>query len=345
MKRALTSADVEPAVYGGAILGGGGGGHIRDGLELGQLAVDYGEPELWSVDELAPDDLVAICAGVGAPGAPDRYLKPVHYVRALDQLRRATERAYGRHVVGLASNENGALGTVNGWLQSALTGLPVLDAPCNGRAHPSAAMGSLGLHRDPDYLSVAGFAGGRASNYVEGVLSGRLDKLSSLVRTASITAGGLVAVARNPVPVQRLVTDAGVGGISQAIDVGQAWLDGGPQACAAALGGRLEAHGTAVDVRLEQRGGFDVGGCVVDGLELRFVNEYLTADRDGVQLAAFPDLTMTFDAEGRPLVSADLATGAQVSVLVAPADQLRLSSTMAMPELLDAVTALLPASR
>lgn len=345
MRRTLTSADVKPAVSGGAILGGGGGGHVADGLELGRLAVDYGEPELWSVDELGPDDLVAICAGVGAPGAPDRYLKPVHYMRALDQLRRATEQAYGRQVVALASNENGALGTVNGWLQSALTGLPVLDAPCNGRAHPTASMGSLGLHRDPDYLALAGFAGGRAANYVEGLLGGRLDKISSLVRTASIAAGGLVAVARNPVPVQRLVTDGGVGGISQAIDVGQAWLDGGPEACAAALGGRVEAHGSAVDVRLEQRGGFDVGGCVVDGVELTFVNEYLTADRDGAQLAAFPDLMMTFDAEGRPLVSADLKTGAQVSVLVAPTDRLRLSSTMAMPELLEAVTALLPAGR
>jgi DUF917 family protein len=69
----------------------------------------------------------------------------------------------------------------------------------------------------------------------------------------------------------------------------------------------------------------------------------MTAERDGARLATFPDLVMTFDDAGRPLVSADLVEGLSVSVLVAPASALLLSSTMAMPELLEPVTALLSA--
>jgi DUF917 family protein len=318
MRRILTIDDVEPAVLGGTVLGGGGGGHVADGLALGRLAVT---------------DVVAICAGVGAPGAPDQFLQPVHYQRALDELQRQLAGDDVR-VAALATNENGAMGTVNGWLQAALTGLPVVDAPCNGRAHPSALMGSLGLHRDDGYVATAGFAGGRPARYVQGSLSGSLASVSGTVRDASVAAGGIVAVARNPVPAARLARDGAPGGISQAIEVGRALLTDGVAGVAKALDGTVVAEGVVGGLELAQQGGFDVGRCRVGDVDLTIVNEYLSCRRGDQELARFPDLVMTFH-EGRPLVSADLAEGMTVQVLVAPAESLRLSSTMAMRELIE----------
>jgi DUF917 family protein len=340
--RALTHADIRAAVIGGTILGGGGGGHIDLGLELGEAALAAGPVLLASVDELPPDAVVAVCAGVGAPGAPEASLTPADFRTSLEFLNAELERRHSPAVSAVASNENGAMGTVNGWLQSATTGLPVIDCPCNGRAHPTAVMGSLGLHRDAEYASIAGFAGGPTGKFAAGVVTGTLSTTSQAMRSLSVLAGGMIAVARNPVRLDFLAERGAPGAITQAIDVGRAHANGGIEAVAALLGGRVAASGPVADFRIEQTAGFDVGHLRINDIALTFVNEYMDVVVDGETLAAFPDLIMTFDATtGEPLVSAHLASGRSVTVLTAPRQSLVLSATMDMPELMEPVKALL----
>ena len=73
------------------------------------------------------------------------------------------------HIGGIITNEQGGEATVNGWLQAAVTGLPVVDAPCNGRAHPTGVMGSMNLHKIPDYTTVQACVGGNpdTGNHIE----------------------------------------------------------------------------------------------------------------------------------------------------------------------------------
>nr|WP_313779759.1 DUF917 family protein [Paenibacillus larvae] len=85
---------VRYAVYGGAILGGGGGGWIKEGLELGRLALEAGDPRLLTVDELSDEDLLVTVAMVGAPAAKDQYVKPIQYARALELLQERTGRTF-----------------------------------------------------------------------------------------------------------------------------------------------------------------------------------------------------------------------------------------------------------
>ena len=54
----------------------------------------------------------------------------------------------------------GGEATVNGWLQAAVLGLPLVDLPCNGRAHPTGVMGSMNLHKITDYKTVQACVGG-----------------------------------------------------------------------------------------------------------------------------------------------------------------------------------------
>ncbi|WP_419887047.1 DUF917 domain-containing protein [Neobacillus niacini] len=327
---------VEYAVYGGAVLGGGGGGWIEDGLQIGRLALDVGQPELLTVEELSDEDLLVTASLVGAPAAKDKFVKPIHYSRALELL----SQKIGKPIQGIITNENGAGTTVNGWFQSAVTGIPVIDIPCNGRAHPTGSMGSMNLSEQEDYVSHQAAVGGKGSNYMELSVSGSLDKASTLIRKASIEAGGLLAVARNPVTVAYAKAHGAAGAIQQAIQVGEALLshvgEAAIDAVVSTLGGKVVTEGTVTDFVLETTGGFDVGTVTInDSYELTFWNEYMTIEKNGERFGTFPDLIMTLDARtAEPIVSAAIQKGQQIAVIAAPKEKLILSSTMRNQKLL-----------
>lgn len=138
------------------MLGGGGGGTIAEGTELAELAFAVGTPRLVRLDDLKDDDVVVTVSSVGAPAAEDQYVKPVDYALALQML----QEHLGGRIAGIITSENGAMGTVNGWFQSAVTGIPVVDAAGNGRAHPTGVMGSMALDRLEGYRSVQAAVGG-----------------------------------------------------------------------------------------------------------------------------------------------------------------------------------------
>ncbi len=218
----LDEHHAEAAVLGGAVLGGGGGGSIQDGMERATLAVRLGSVTLMSLDELKENALVLTASVVGAPAAAEKFLRPVDHIRAAELL---LER-HPFELSGIIANENGAGSGVNGWLQAAVLGVPVVDAPANGRAHPTGLMGAMGLHRVKGYTSIQAAAGGNpeTGRYLEFVVEGALQQAANLIRYASVQAGGIVAVARDPVTIDYLKTHAAPGGTSQAIRVGEAMI-------------------------------------------------------------------------------------------------------------------------
>ncbi|WP_187118681.1 DUF917 domain-containing protein [Risungbinella massiliensis] len=338
MKIKLTAELGKAAVYGGAVLGGGGGGWIQEGLHSVESALQAGTPVLHTIDEFADEDHVVTVSLVGAPAAPEAHVVPEYSVKALQLL----EEHYAHPIRGIMTNENGADTTVNGWYQAAVTGKPLLDAPCNGRAHPTGSMGSLNLSEQEGYVSLQAAVGGAREHYVESFYRGSLDACSSLVRQASIAANGLVAVARNPVAISYIKEHAAIGGIQQAIQVGQALLSAkGEKAIQNVLdllGGQWLASGIVQEAELTTTGGFDVGKVVVDQHEVTFWNEYMTVEYDGERLATFPDLIMTFDLEtGMPLISAEIRARQKVALIQVPKEKLLLSSTMSNERLLKSV--------
>ena len=250
------------------------------------------------------------------------------------------------HIGGIITNEQGGEATVNGWLQAAVTGLPVVDAPCNGRAHPTGVMGSMNLHKIPDYTTVQACVGGNpdTGNHIECFFEGNIDHTSKMVRLASIEAGGLVAVARNPVKVSYARENCAIGGVSFAIETGKAFLKGletsveeGVNSLCTFLNGRILARGPVQNFSIETTGGFDVGYATVDGCDMTFWNEYATVEKDGKRLATFPDLIMTINAKtGEPVTTAMMEEGLDVYVITTDKKNLKLSPTMYAPELLKA---------
>ena len=102
--------DIKSLVIGAAFFGGGGGGWISEGLELGKLALELaGEVEILEPHEVPDDYTLVTVSAVGAPAAEERYLKPIHLVRAVELL---VEN--GVEIDGLIPSEVGAYNGVNG---------------------------------------------------------------------------------------------------------------------------------------------------------------------------------------------------------------------------------------
>ena len=343
----LNEEVLKHALIGGTILGGGGGGSREEGILLGREALKYGSPELMPIEVLKDEDIVVTVSAVGAPAAKDKYITGDDYVRTIELLKKIS----GKDIAGIITNENGGIATINGWLQSAKLGIPLIDAPCNGRAHPTGVMGSIGLHSLENYVTYQAAAGGNKENgmYTEIMTKGSIDNTAKLVRQAAIAAGGLVAVARNPVSVKYLKKNAAIGGIHHAIELGKAFYEGleesGEKAVknvAEVLNGIILTEGTIRRFNLNTSGGFDVGSLWVNEYELTFWNEYMTAEADGKRIATFPDLIMTFDKNtGFPVTSAEIKNGQEIIIIKADRSNLKLGSGMKDKKLFEDVEKIL----
>ena len=336
----LTQQILDDALIGGTILGGGGGGDHQKGRQYGEIAVSYNDVRLVDIKDMPADKILLTASLVGAPGAEDQFLYPADFARTIEILKRNMDVEIG----GIITNENGGEATVNGWLQASMLNLPLVDAPCNGRAHPTGVMGSMNLHKQKDYITVQACVGGNpdTGNRVECFFQGTIEHTSKMVRLASIEAGGLVAVTRNPVTVAYARENCAIGGISHAIETGRVYRKGletsveqGLNDLCEHLGGTVLAKGTVEQYAIRHEGGFDVGHALVDGCELTFWNEYATAEKGGKRLATFPDLIMTINTEtGEPITSAMLREGMKICVITTNKQNLHLSPTMYDKELI-----------
>jgi DUF917 family protein len=329
----LSTELLEYMVIGGCFFGGGGGGSIETGRAMGRQAMSIGRPHMVDLEDLPDDTLLLTVSAVGAPAGVGAHAGPDEYVRSIQLFEQLT----GKKVGGFIANECGALATVNGWVQSAATGLPVVDAPANGRAHPTGAMGSMGLNSIEGYISQQVAVGGREpdGSRLEVFVQGTVESAAGLVRKAASQVGGLIAVARNPVPVSYAKVNAAPGAIRRSIEVGQAIVEGRKRSAndaingaAAAARGSVAYRGRIVHREIESVGGFDLGKLVIEDrdtpnteVELYFCNEYLTIEKagSGERLCTFPDLVMIMDLHtGMPVTSAESRADMDVAVIVVP---------------------------
>jgi len=336
----LTGELVEAAVLGGCVLGGGGGGSMEEGRRIGHLAVSLSSPELIDIVDINENSVLINVSAVGAPSAKNAYAEPIHYLRAVELVNKVASIK----IDGIVTNEAGGLATVNGWLQASMLGIPVVDAPCNGRAHPTGIMGSMGLHRDKNYLAIQAAVGGsrERSTFLGVVAMGSIENASTVVRNAAVRAGGLVAVARNPVTAYYAKENAALGAVKQAINLGFEMIKSREKGSKAIiksicnfLGGEIVTDGLIEKVDLVFKEGFDVGRVILENsYEITFWNEYMTLEQSGKRIATFPDLIMTIDEDrGLPVTSAEIKNGQRVFILKVPKENLKLGAGMKDPDL------------
>ena len=331
---------VRALALGGGVLGGGGGGEYEEGLRLLELALELGRPSMRALDDLDDDAVIVTVSGVGAPAAVHRDVRVADYLASVELFLDHS----GTSVAGMISSENGGFSSANGFVQSALTGIPVIDAACNGRAHPSGVMGSMGLHRVQGYVSKQAAVGGTPG--VRGVrlyAEGALRSVDHVVRQGAVAAGGLVSVTRNPVEASYLRVHGAPGALTLAAALGEVVMRSeakGARAVADAIiehfgVGEILAEGSVDEMSLRTEGGYDVGSIKVGGLEATFWNEFMTVDGAGERKATFPDLVFTLDSQtALPLTTAEIERGREIVLVSVPKDHLPLGSGVKDPDVL-----------
>jgi hypothetical protein len=337
------------AVTGGKFFGGGGGGSAEKGLEMAYKALELGELRLVDLAELKDEDPIVTSSLVGAPAARDKMVTYQDSIEVYELYKQIT----GEEPAGVITNENGGMATINGWVLSAVSGIPIIDAPCNGRAHPTATMGSMGLSKNKDYRTWQVAAGGNPDLNLDLKISiyGSLASTSRMIRRAAVEAGGLVTVIRNRVRADYLRDHAAVGGISQAIEVGKILLENSENSkeiinsLSKYLPVEVIDQGLIKDFVLETRDGFDVGRFYVEGqnkIEVTFWNEYMTCENNDQRLATFPELITILSADkGEVLTSAELKEGEEVLLLKVYNEGLKLGAGMFDKELFKEVEAVI----
>lgn len=335
----LTLELLEAAVLGGCVLGGGGGGAMSKGYRVAKEGLEKGDIYLVDPSDLDEESYLINVSNVGAPSSVNSYISLEDYGKAITLIKKQMQI----DIKGIITNEAGGSATVNGWLQSALLGIPVVDAPCNGRAHPTGIMGSMGLHKNKDYVSYQAAIGGKKEQgrHVEIVVSGDLSRAAKLVRAAAVEAAGSVTVARNPVTCKYAKENGACGAIKQAIELGKAMIAAKPlgaekvlEKVCETLHGEIILKGKIDKILLECKGGFDVGLVKIEDTEITFWNEYMTLEKSGKRIGTFPDLIMTFDLNtGLPVTSAEIKEGMEIAVLLVDKKYIKLGSGMKDPEL------------
>ena len=339
MGRILTEKDVEPAVKGGSVYAAGGGGWADHGRMLGYAATSIGKPELVDVEELDPKDWIATAAAIGAPASTTAWeMQGRDYIKAVELL----QEALGEKLAGLIIGQNGKSSTLNAWLPSAVLGTKVVDAVGDMRAHPTGDMGSIGMAGSPRQMIQTAVGGNRAENrYIELVVRGATAKISPILRTASDMSGGFIASCRNPLRAKYVRDNAALGGISLALQLGEAIIAAEKKGGSAVIdaivkttGGSILAKGTVTKKDLVYtREAFDIGTFVLGerdkAITIHTMNEYMAIDdAGGTRLATFPDIISTLDASGTPLSAGQLREGMFVFVLHVPKKLIPLATSV-----------------
>jgi DUF917 family protein len=349
--RLLTHADVRAACLGGGVLAAGGGGWLDHGLRNGATAINLGRPTLASIDEIPADGIIVTVTAIGAPGAADWQMYPRDYIRALELLI----AALGAPIAGVMTAQNGYSTSINGWLQSAMLGIPVIDAAGDVRAHPTGNMGSMGLTKLAGYETIQAVAGGNRDKgaYLEVVARGDVTRTSHILRAASVQSGGFIASARNPIAASYVREHAALGAISLAIRLGEAMIaaepQGGPAVIAAitdTLRGRILGTGPVTEASLETIGSYDharfVVGAAPHPLTVYVLNEHMAVDGGGARLSTFPDVIALLDlASGQPVAVKDTQPGQEVAVLAVDRGVIPLASGVTDPDVFPEVEAIM----
>lgn len=334
MIRELVYSDAVDAIWGGSVLACGGGGWVSHGELMAEMATRAGTPVLATVDEIPDDALVATVTAIGAPGAADWEIQPQDYVNA---LKLVMERAPGP-IVAVLTAQNGSSTTLNGWIQSATLGVKVLDAAGDVRAHPTGKLGGMGLTERAGYTTVQAVAGGNRKLHGELrlVAEGTIVTTSNILRDVSVRVGGFIAAARNPVEAAWVKQHAAIGAISYALALGKAMRAAESRGAVAVIDatcaqtrGTVLAMGPArITSPRRTEGGFDHGAFEVEGLTLRYLNEYMTVDRGSERLATYPDVITTLSAAtGRPVAISEVVEGQALAVFHVHRRHLPLSSS------------------
>ena len=334
----LQKQDLYDILYGCTILGTGGGGSLKAGLELIDEALEAGKTfrlvdfsevpdDAWiatpymcgSISPVSPE-LEAQYADLPLVGEPDAYL-----------AYKAMEEYFGKEFYGVVSTELGGGNTAIALYVGAWLDKYIIDADPAGRSVPELQHSTYFINDIPIYpLSCANAFGDVAIlPYVVNDL-----RAEALVRAMAVASKNRIGVTDHPAQAKTLRDAIIKGAISKAWEIGKVYREtkesGGLVAAriAEAGGGGILFQGRVSAHQYDTVDGFTLGDVVIQGegeyagseYKIWFKNEHMISWRDGEVDVTVPDLIIVYNEDtGEPNLNPYFSEGMEVSVIGLPA--------------------------
>jgi hypothetical protein len=318
---------IENLVIGAAILGTGGGGDPKKGLDLLLGAVRSGlNLNVVSLDEL-PEDSYIVCPfhlGTVAPSTEGKV--SVIFNNPMEIAIKKMRELLKKKVDATIATEIGGFNTAIAIYIAASLNLPAVDADLGGRASPELHQNTVNIFDIPRYPCVIV---SRTGNLVVVERYANIDDLESIARHISTLAGGFISVVNTPLDVFTSKKVAVHGTISKCIKVGatvkesiRKGLDTIEQ-LVTVLDGYFLFKGIVEKYDWKDEGGFLIGKVFVKGInqweghefESWIKNEHIIAFRDGTPIVMPPDLISFIDEKGHAIMNSELKKGVVVNVI------------------------------
>lgn len=325
--RKLTCYDLDCLSIGSAILGSGGGGDPTYNTWMAKYQLEGRSPiTLLNVNEIQPNDLIVPLAFMGAPLVD---IERIPSGREFIQMFPILEKTIGRPASILMAAEVGGSNAFTPLIAACQLGLPVLDADTIGRAFPELQMSSChlqGIPAAPAFLTDC--FGNTVTVHAKNSFS-----LEKLARQTAVAMGSCCAAALYLMSAQQVTYATIPGSLSQAIEIGNAFLKAQEQkkspvdAVLALTKGIRLGIGKITDIQQVIDRGFLIGDVTIEEgskvYKLTYQNEYLMVTCQDQILATTPDIIMLFELDtANPITSESLRFGLQVEIVALHAPSL-----------------------
>lgn len=308
MIRELTRQDAEDLRQGTLILGCGGGGDPREGMDYTNQIYSTGRMfSLAAIEDLSNDALVVTLGFVGG-GITEEELKQVEaFEKKGDAVLRAAEELssyLGKKIMAYMPCEPGAGNSFVSMYAAAMNGAVTLDVDTAGRAKPEIVNSTTSIFDIPLTPLVIASEYGDMMILREAVDERRVEHICRHMARAS---GGMCVVARCPITVENLKGKFIEGSLTLALAAGRSIRESDTPVAALieTLRGVHLFDGEIISCSRKEEGGFmwgeiklvGVGEFASETYKLWYKNENLIGWRNGKLDVTTPDLIALVDAQ------------------------------------------------
>jgi DUF917 family protein len=323
--RTLNKADLEHILLGCTVLGTGGGGELKDGLDRVNDGLSGGkEFRLLSLDEVPDDALIAspyFCGALTAEMSDEAHEDLLSF--------QALQQYLGQDIYATVASELGGGNTASALAVAADLGIPIVDGDPCGRAVPELQQSTFFINQ----VSIAPMA--LVNKFGDVVIIKNVTdsfKAEKLVRSIAVASEGYLGVTDHPQNGKGLKRSIIGGTLSTAGKIGAALSQ--THDCdevARAGGGSIVFKGDVLDSQWRDDGGFTIGEVHIGGTDeykgkrykIWFKNEFLMTWRDDAVDITAPDLICVLRRDdAMPLTSPSCVEGMHIVVVGFPASEI-----------------------
>lgn len=337
--RKLSKQEIIDILYGCTIVGTGGGGDLKLGLELMEEDFAQGR-ELYMADpaEIPGDAYIAVPYMCGSPASLDKRdpkyadLPELGYPESLLAFR-TLEDYFGQKFYGAISTELGGANTAYALHTACQLGVPIVDGDPAGRSVPELQHSSFYV-KDVPMTPIA-----LATQFGDTmIVKDIVDDLRSedIIRAVAVASGNKIGVADHPITGDILPEVIIPNALSYTLKIGEALRrageageDAAEKVCEAG-GGKLLFRGAVSRWNVEETGGFIIGETELAGLgeyegetyKVWYKNENIVSYRNGRVDVSVPDLICMLHADGTPFTNPNYEDGMELVVFALPSPEI-----------------------